>query len=116
MIKLMSIKSKIAHFFYGLFTSQKFYIQRSSQWPKVREKHLSSQPCCVACGSCKKPEVHHIVPVSVDPSRELDPTNLITLCDKYCHFAIGHLMSYHSWNEEVEEDAAKFLKKIKSRP
>ena len=65
--------------------SDKLHIQRSSQWPKIRKKHIEKQPCCMACGSCKKPEVHHIVPVHVDPSKELDPDNLITLCDKYCH-------------------------------
>lgn len=112
----MNIKSKIIKILSWFSSHQSIYIQRSSQWPKVRKKHLSSQPCCMACGSCKKPEVHHIVPVHVDPSKELDPDNLITLCDKYCHFAIGHLMSYHSWNTEVIQDSANFLNKIANRP
>ena len=116
MISHMSIKSKIINCVYRLLGYNEFYIQRSSQWPKVRKQHLSSQPCCAACGSCKKPEVHHIVPYHIDPSKELDPDNLITLCDKYCHFAIGHLMSYHSWNKNVLQDAAMYLEKIKNRP
>lgn len=100
----------------SLFKKELRYAKRSSQWPKLRKQHIEKQPCCQACGSCKKPEVHHIVPVHLDPSKELDPDNLITLCDRYCHFTIGHLMSYHSWNTEVIQDSANFLKKIANRP
>jgi 5-methylcytosine-specific restriction endonuclease McrA len=70
----------------------------------------------MACGSCKKPEVHHIVPVHLAPELELDPENLITLCDKYCHFIFGHLMNYKSWNVDVLEDSKTYLKKIKDKP
>tara|TARA_Y100000385_G_scaffold154814_1_gene160518 strand:+ start:7953 stop:8282 length:330 start_codon:yes stop_codon:yes gene_type:complete len=96
--------------------SDKLHIQRSSQWPKIRKKHIEKQPCCMACGSCKKPEVHHIVPVHVDPTKELDPDNLITLCDKYCHFMFGHLMYYKSWNENIVKDAERYLNMVKNRP
>lgn len=92
------------------------YATRSPKWSKVRSKHLAKSPCCAACGSCTKPEVHHIIPVHIDPAKELDPGNLITLCDKYCHFAIGHLMSYHSWNENIIDDAKIYLDKIRNRP
>lgn len=60
--------------------------------------------------------VHHIVPFHVDPSKELDPTNLITLCGKYCHYTIGHLMDYKSWNPNVIEDCKIYSEKIKTRP
>ncbi len=76
------------------FFQQKLrYAVRHKSWPAVRQKHLDKQPCCAACGSCLKPEVHHIVPVHLDPDLELEPSNLITLCDKYCHFVFGHLMN-----------------------
>lgn len=105
------------NFIFRIFSNNpKFYIQRSSQWPKVRKKHIEKQPCCMACGSCKKPQVHHIVPVHLDPSKELDPNNLITLCGKHCHFVFGHFMSYHSWNENIIEDAEEYLEKINNRP
>lgn len=70
----------------------------------------------MACGSCKKPEVHHIVPVHLNPDLELDPENLITLCDKYCHFIFGHLMDYKSWNVDVVGDSAEYLQKIQNKP
>lgn len=92
------------------------YATRSGKWPTLRKKHLEKQPCCMACGSCKKPEVHHIVPVHLEPARELDPDNLITLCDKHCHFVFGHFMDYKSWNENIVNDASWYLKNIKDRP
>jgi len=70
----------------------------------------------MACGACKKLEVHHIVPVHLNPDLELDPENLITLCDKYCHFIFGHLMDYKSWNVDVVNDSAEYLQKIKNKP
>lgn len=112
----MNIRFRITNFFVSLFRLKKFSIQRSSQWSSIRSQHLLKYPCCQACGSCKKPEVHHIVPVHIDPSRELDLENLITLCNKYCHFAIGHLMNYRSWNEDVIKDSEVYNTKVKNRP
>jgi len=89
---------------------------RSSKWPEVRKRHLLKQLVCQACGTKKGLEVHHIVPYGVNPDLELDVNNLITLCDKYCHFAIGHLMDYKSWNNDVVSDSAKYLAKIENRP
>lgn len=101
---------------FSVIKKQIRYATRSSRWSTVRRQHLEQQPCCQACGSCKKPEVHHIVPVHVDPSKELEITNLITLCDKYCHFAFGHFMDYKSWNPSVVEDAMWYLNKVKNKP
>jgi 5-methylcytosine-specific restriction protein A len=88
---------------------------RSSRWPKVRNNFLSVNSSCAACGSIKKLEVHHIEPINIAPEKELDATNLITLC-KNCHFIFGHLMDYNSWNIFVKEDASKYLNKVKNRP
>jgi len=99
------------------FSSKKIrYAVRSPGWAALRKEHIGRQPCCQACGSCKKPEVHHIVPVHLDPSKELDPDNLITLCDKYCHFVFGHFMNYKSWNKNVVRDAWWYLNQKKNRP
>ena len=99
-----------------LFNKKIRYAVRSPEWPEVRREHIKKQPCCMACGSCKKPEVHHIVPVHLDPSKELDPDNLITLCDKYCHFIFGHFMNYKSWNVNVVKDSSKYLESKSNRP
>lgn len=92
-----------------------FYSDRSPSWRKVRSEHIKQQPFCQACGSKKSLEVHHIEPYHVNPDRELDPANLITLC-KTCHFVFGHLMDYKSWNIEVQTDSNNFLKKVTERP
>jgi hypothetical protein len=85
---------------------------RSPKWRQLRKTHLIKQPNCMVCGSSYRPEVHHIIPVHLDPSKELDPNNLITLCDKYCHFIFGHLMNWWSHNPDIIEDANIFSSKI----
>lgn len=89
---------------------------RSYKWSKVRQEHLKANPNCAACGREDNLEVHHIEPVHKNPNRELDPTNLITLCGKYCHLVFGHLMNYKSWNTNVIEDAAVYKNKLDNRP
>ena len=89
---------------------------RSSNWRTVRAEHIKKHPKCAACGRKDGLEVHHIVPYHVDPSRELDPENLITLCGKYCHFVFGHLMDWKSWNENVVEDAIEYNIAKNKRP
>lgn len=55
------------------------------EWRKLRSKMLSVHKCCQRCGaSGVKLHVHHIEPVRQNPSRFLDETNLIVLCES-CH-------------------------------
>lgn len=92
--------------------------KRSSKWRKVRNKYLKEHPKCAVCESTSKVEVHHIVMFSIDPSLELEPKNLITLCEnkKYgvnCHLLIGHCGSYRKFNPGVEIDATTWNMKLK---
>jgi hypothetical protein len=93
--------------------------ERSSQWPKVRAAYYKTHPDCAACGavgtSRRQLDVHHVVPVHVDASKELDEHNLITLCPR-CHLYLGHLGSFQDgWNIHVREDAALYRSRIKYR-
>lgn len=95
--------------------------KRSSKWPSVRAEHLKACPTCAVCGGNKNIEVHHMVPFNVDVSRELDPQNLITLCESKragvnCHLWFGHLGNYQSFNATVSKDAKSWLSKFKNRP
>ncbi len=95
--------------------------KRSGHWPTIRKHHLEAHPVCEVCGGSVKLEVHHRVPFHFHPELELDPTNLITLCEANkdgvnCHLFVGHLGNYKSFNVEVESDAKKWAQKIKSRP
>jgi 5-methylcytosine-specific restriction endonuclease McrA len=90
--------------------------KRSTQWPALRRKHLAAHPTCASCGGRAALECHHIVPVSFDRSRELDPDNLITLCEKKkCHCRDGHLWDWKAANPNVVADAAAALARIGNR-
>ena len=88
------------------------FFSRSSKWRTVRKEHLEYQSYCQACGRTKDLEVHHIVPVSVDPDLELDPDNLITLCASPCHLVHGHFMSWKRWNPTVKRDCDNYRFKL----
>lgn len=85
---------------------------RSPKWRSVRAEHLSMNKCCEACESTEKLEVHHIIPFNVDPDRELNPSNLITLCN-YCHLVLGHLRDYKIYNQFVGLSAFDLNRKRK---
>lgn len=84
--------------------------KRHPQWPSIRKAHLINEPVCQACGSKKNLEVHHKLPVRVCPKRELDDTNLITLCEgSYnCHYVFGHSLNWWGWNPNVDEDVERY--------
>lgn len=91
---------------------------RSSRWPEVRKWHLEKHPTCEVCGhSGKRVNVHHIRPFHLHPDLELDPKNLITLCEDEafvnCHLFIGHLGNFSGWNPRVVADAAVWKHKLK---
>ena len=92
--------------------------KRSSKWGRVKREHLRKFPECAVCKSKKKVQVHHVIPFHVAPDLELDPTNLVTLCEnaKYgivCHLLVGHLGNYRRTNLSVEADAAYWRQRIK---
>jgi formate dehydrogenase assembly factor FdhD len=87
--------------------------KRSPKWPAARRKHLKAQPACGACGSRQGLQVHHVVPFHVDPKRELDPTNLVTLCEAVggleCHEFFGHGADFKCHVPDVREIAAALM-------
>lgn len=81
--------------------------RRASAWPALRKSHLKSNPSCTVCGGTNKLEVHHRQPFHLFPQRELDPSNLVTLCeskkDGYnCHLFVGHMGNYSCYNERID--------------
>ena len=101
---------------FNIFAKKIRFAVRSLKWQSVRKEHLKKEPECRACGKTKNLEVQHIVPVHMDPDRELDPSNLITLCSEQCHIMFGHLMDFKSWNSNVVDDCDNMQTKINSRP
>lgn len=95
--------------------------RRSAHWPKIRAAHLLKEPRCQVCGGSQTLEVHHVMPFDKSPELELDPENLITLCESgkgglVCHLAVGHLGNYRSYNPQVRLDSKLWAKKLKERP
>lgn len=89
---------------------------RSPKWPAVRRAHLRRHGECAACGTTIDLEVHHLQPVHLYPDKELDPTNLITLCAfRGCHFRIGHAFDWQAFNLWCVEDAATQRERIERR-
>lgn len=96
-----------------------FGAARSPQWSAVRNEFIRNNPTCAACGTTKKLQAHHVVAYHTDKAKELDPSNLIALCEgmeRNCHRFIGHLDNFQSINENSREDAAAWLKRIQNRP
>lgn len=92
--------------------------QRSGAWRKVRAEHLKAHPKCEVCGGISKLEVHHIVPFHTQPELELEPSNLITLCENraygnICHLWFGHLGDYSLINPKVASDVVTWRNKFK---
>lgn len=90
------------------------YPRYSSGWSLVRAQFLASHRHCAACGSVAT-VVHHIVPVHVDATVELEYANLIPFCPR-CHLFVGHLGDWRSWNTNCVSDAIYWRTKIESRP
>jgi hypothetical protein len=96
---------------------------RSGKWPGVRNRFLDRHPVCAACGQRRRRDlnVHHIIPFSQDPSRELDENNLITLCETggklgmNCHLVVGHLGRWDACNPHVEQDAELWARRLRER-
>lgn len=66
-------------------TKEKGY---DSRWKSMSENVRKERPLCEDCleNGIVRPsaECHHVVPISVDRHRRLDPNNVVALC-KECH-------------------------------
>jgi len=104
--------------------------RRAPSWRRVRAAHLKTNPACAACGESKRRylEVHHIIAFhttskenpGVGKQNELNPNNLITLCDggknygiNSCHLFIGHNGNYRKTNSLVRYEARQLLERLR---
>ena len=98
---------------FGIQTAQRHYLNLSApdgasmnwSWQTCRKAYLAKVgKVCECCGSTKSIEVHHKLPRHIRPDLALDHDNLIALCGggRGCHFHIGHLNSYFTYNAAIE--------------
>lgn len=103
----------------SFFGNRTFGSIRSPHWPEVQKAYHLAHPNCIVCGTkgtlLNPINIHHLVPFHKDPTKELDPTNLRTLCRAH-HFLFGHLMKWASWNVDLDVDARIWSDKIRTRP
>ena len=91
---------------------------RSGKWRSVRDAFVKANPTCAGCGDTRMLNVHHKLPLHLFPALELEPVNLIVLCEvpsHACHFALGHCFDWRAYNPYVAEDAAARLKRVADR-
>ncbi len=114
MIVLLLIGSVLGYLFVNVKDSvYSALTKRNPKWWGVRTTHITVYNKCKVCSTQKSLDVHHIIPVSVDPSLELNFDNLVTLC-RHHHFYIGHKGNWNDFNINVEEDCNQ-LKEIYER-
>lgn len=100
----------IRHHFRDLAVS----VKRSNKWPTIEKHFREAHPNCAVCNGTARLNVHHCIPFHLDPTLELDPNNLITLCmgEKECHLQIGHCGNFKLYNPNIVRDAATLSKDI----
>jgi 5-methylcytosine-specific restriction protein A len=91
--------------------------KRSPKWITVRAKFLKENSSCAACGGKNNLNVHHIKPFHLYPELELEPSNLITLCECNqkginCHLLVGHLGNFKSINPYIFQDLKVWFKRF----
>lgn len=94
-------------------------LKRSDQWPRVERAFRKAHPTCAACDSASV-QVHHVLPfhfaILLDrPDLELDPRNLIALCESEDgtpandhHLLLGHLDDFETYNPAVRQFATTY--------
>jgi len=83
---------------------------RSPKWESWLKAFLRGKSC-IACGAKDGLTGHHVIPFHVDPSKELDPTNVVPICSDRCHIVFGHFNDFQLENPGVREDCAAYLAK-----
>ncbi len=87
---------------------------RSPHWHAVEHEHLNKEPECRRCGATLGLQVHHIRPFHLAPELELDPENLITLCEEggylNCHLIHGHSGDWRNFNLGVRQECEEHRK------
>ncbi len=93
---------------------------RSPHWRAVEKNFLELNGVCAACGGTEQLQVHHKKPFHLFPELELEPKNLITLCEVKergnHHLNFGHHGRWANYNPTVLEDVAAFVRSTKTNP
>ena len=91
-------------------------VKRSPRWNELQAAHLKKEPVCQVCGGKSKLNVHHKKPFHLFRELELEPTNLVTLCNaRRCHITFGHGGDFKAYNPHVDGDVVQAREMIRNR-
>lgn len=81
----------------------------NGKWRKAKRKfYKKNEKKCAVCSGRKSVQLHHKKPRHLFPELALDENNFLPLCNRKgvsCHFLIGHMGSYHTYNANITEVA-----------
>lgn len=91
---------------------------RSPKWEEFKKEYAKTHlPVCAVCGGTSQLNLHHLKPFHVFPELELDPANVIWLCNaKRHHIEIGHLGNFQSINPHGLSDVNLWRDKERNKP
>lgn len=89
------------HNWKGGITDEKHKLSSSSEFLKIKSYNRTLFRC-IHCDSAEKIVVHHIIAYSKDPSKFLDPNNIVPMCEK-CHREYHHLYGFKGGEKEFNE-------------
>lgn len=85
-------------------------VPRSSLWPKTKREFEKNNPkVCAICRKKKGVQLHHKKPFHLHPELELEPSNLVWLCENQkdisCHLIFGHFGNFKDkYNPRIDAD------------
>lgn len=95
-------------------------VARSPKWESFKRDYERLHPKqCAVCGNTKC-SLHHKQVFHLHPEMELIESNVCWLCEGLGtlqhHRGMGHLGSFLSWNENIDEDVLIWNGKFMHRP
>lgn len=85
----------------GGVTDERHNFESSKEFKNIRDINRNMF-CCMHCASKDNIVIHHIIGYSKDPSKFLDPNNIVPLCEK-CHRKYHHLYGFKGGEKEFNE-------------
>jgi hypothetical protein len=77
--------------------------RQTTEYRHAMAAYRAAHPACEWCLRPGGIEVHHVLPVHVDPDRAADTNNMVALCER-CHLVVGHAGNFAScWVPNLKE-------------
>lgn len=85
----------------GGITDERHLLESNKDFRNIRSINRNLF-CCIHCGSKDNIVIHHIIGYSKDPSKFLDPNNIVPICEK-CHIEYHRIYRFKGGEKEFNE-------------